>query len=828
MSDSATASTSDPTADSSGESATTSVLERIAEAPADHYRILKISDLGGDDLLELSGAMKLSLSRDDMLAVQEIYKEWDREPTDVELEVIAQTWSEHCKHRIFGAVIEHEVGGEQETIESLFATYIKDVSERIFERKPGFVLSAFHDNAGFIKLDEERAVCLKAETHNHPSAIEPYAGANTGLGGVIRDILGAGKGAKPIGSLDVFCFGAPDTEMGDIKAEDVIHPLGVLRGVVRGVRDYGNRMGIPTVSGAIQFDDAYIYNPLVFCGTAGVIPIKDIEKEVGSGMRVIAVGGRTGRDGLHGATFSSAALDTESHEEDQQAVQIGNPIEEKKAADFVLAARDAGLIEFITDCGAGGFSSACGEMLEECGGTIDLDKVRLKEPGLVSWEIFISESQERMVLAVKGESVAALQKLADLYETELTDLGSADGSGILKVTHRGETVCKLDCSKLHDAPVRRLKAKWELKTEAPEAPVLKNAGQTLRELLGDFAIVSREPIIREYDHEVQGNTVLKPLAGASGDAPQDAAVLRIDGSERLVSMSVSILPEWGKSDPYAMGTACVDECVRQLVASGADPGRLAILDNFCVGNPEDEEELGALVETVKGIAAAAEAYGAPFISGKDSFYNYFETEDGPVSIPVTILISGIGIVEDAGDVTGSSLRRSDSVLAVIGRTGAKLGGSVFARREGIENAEVPATNFEEAFATYRKYHEAVRQGLVLSAHDVGEGGLAGCLAEAAFSGKGGLEIDLCSLPADDDASDAALLFGESPSRLVVEIAPENLEKMAALFEGLPFASLGVATEAHRKLRIERGGKTLIDEPLDDLKSIWKSGLAQYY
>ncbi|MDF1862120.1 MAG: phosphoribosylformylglycinamidine synthase subunit PurL [Verrucomicrobiales bacterium] len=809
---------------SSGET----ILDSIAEAPADHYRVLKISDLDGDKLCELSQFMKLSLSKEDMLAVQEIYKEWGREPTDVELEVIAQTWSEHCKHRIFGATIEHEVDGEKETVNSLFKTYIFDVSHRIFDSKPGFVLSAFHDNAGFIKLDDEQAVCLKAETHNHPSAIEPYAGANTGLGGVIRDILGAGKGAKPIGSLDVFCFGAPDTGMENIKADDVLHPLGIMRGVVRGVRDYGNRMGIPTISGAIQFDDSYIYNPLVYCGTAGVIPIKDIDKEVGAGMTVIAVGGRTGRDGLHGATFSSAALDTESHEEDQQAVQIGNPIEEKKAADFVLAARDKGLIEFITDCGAGGYSSAAGEMLEECGGTINLDNVTLKEPGMVSWEIFISESQERMVLAVKPESLPALQELADLYETEMIVLGDADGSGILKVTHHGETVCQLDCSKLHDAPIRKLSSKWEKKTKEIEPPLLSNAGESLKGLLSDFAIVSREPIIREYDHEVQGNTVLKPLAGASGDAPQDATVLRINGSKRLMSMGLSILPEWGKTDPFAMGAACVDECVRQLVASGADPDRLAILDNFCMGNPDDTEELGALVETVKGIAEAAEVYGAPFVSGKDSFYNYFETEEGPVSIPVTILISGIGIIEEASHVTGSSLRRNDSVLAIIGHTQSQLGGSVLARQTGLENAEVPATDLEQAFASYRKYYEAIQQGLILSAHDVSEGGLAVTLAEAAFSGKAGLEIDLCSLPMDDDASKAAMLFGESPSRIVVEVAPENLEKLSDLFEGLPFACLGRAAAEHSSLRIEWGKETLINEPIEELKSLWKNGLAQYY
>lgn len=805
-----------------------SILDQIAEAPTDHYRVLKISDLDGGKLLELSQFMHLSLSEEDMLAVQEIYREWDREPTDVELEVIAQTWSEHCKHRIFGADIDHEVNGEKEKVKSLFKTYIYDVSQRIFDSKPGFVLSAFHDNAGFIRLDDNLAVCLKAETHNHPSAIEPYAGANTGIGGVVRDILGAGKGAKPIASLDVFCFGAPDTTMDNIKAEDVLHPLGIMRGVVRGVRDYGNRMGIPTVSGAIQFDNSYIYNPLVYCGTAGSIPIKYIDKEVGAGMKVIAVGGRTGRDGLHGATFSSAALDTESHESDQQAVQIGNPIEEKKAADFVLAARDADLIEFITDCGAGGYSSAAGEMLEECGGTINLDNVILKEPGMVSWEIFISESQERMVLAVKEESLEELQKLADLYETELIILGDADGSGILKVTHHGETVCQLDCSKLHTAPTRHLNAKWELTTESVDAPAVDKGGEDLKSLLSDFAIVSREPIIREYDHEVQGNTILKPLAGASGDAPQDASVMRINGSERLMSMSVSILPEWGKTDPYAMGTACVDECIRQMVASGADPDRLAILDNFCMGNPDAEEELGALVETVKGIAAAAESYGAPFVSGKDSFYNYFETEEGPVSIPVTILISGMGIVEDASHVTGSSLRRRDSLIAVIGSTESELGGSVYARQKGLTNATVPGTDMDAAMDLYRKYYECVKQGLILSAHDVSEGGLAVTLAEAAFSGKAGLEIDLSSLPTGEDVSVAAMLFGESPSRLVVEIAPENLEKVAEIFEGQPFAPLGRAAGEHSSLKVTRGDDVLIDEPLDELKSLWKNGLAQYY
>ena len=332
------------------------------------YRTIPVRELSEEALAALSRDMKLSLSTEDMLVVQQIFREIDREPTDVELEVIAQTWSEHCKHRIFAATVQHTVNGKTEEIRSMYKTFIQRPSKEIMERKPGFVLSCFVDNAGFIRLDDYFSVCLKAETHNHPSAIEPYAGANTGLGGVIRDILGAGKGAKPIANLDVFCFGAPDTPQQLVEGHHIIHPLGIMRGVVHGVRDYGNRMGIPTTSGAIQFDPAYIYNPLVFCGTAGVIPQGDIAKEMKPGLAVVVIGGRTGKDGLHGATFSSAAMGEASAEEDQQAVQIGNPIEEKKTLDVILEARERGLIEFVTDCGAGGFSSAAGEMLSDTGG----------------------------------------------------------------------------------------------------------------------------------------------------------------------------------------------------------------------------------------------------------------------------------------------------------------------------------------------------------------------------------------------------------------------------------------------------------------------------
>ena len=794
------------------------------------YRHIPVRNLSEAELTQLSQNMKLSLSTEDMLVVQQIFREIDREPTDVELEVIAQTWSEHCKHRIFAATIQHTVNGEQEEVKSMYKTFIQRPSKEIMARKPGFVLSCFVDNAGFIKLDDNLSVCLKAETHNHPSAIEPYAGANTGLGGVIRDILGAGKGAKPIANLDVFCFGAPDTPQSMVEGHNIIHPLGIMRGVVHGVRDYGNRMGIPTTSGAIQFDPTYIYNPLVFCGTAGVIPQADIAKEMKPGLAVVVIGGRTGKDGLHGATFSSAAMGEDSHAEDQQAVQIGNPIEEKKTLDVILEARERGLIEFVTDCGAGGFSSAAGEMLSETGGNLYLERAPLKEPNMVSWQIFLSESQERMVLAVKPENLDELQKLCDTFQTEMTVLGESNDSGVLRVWHNGELVVEMDNSKLHDAPTKQLTSVFNA-APANTGVALddSNLAGDLKQLFGDFAIVSREPIIREYDHEVQGNTVLKPLAGATADAPQDASVIDIDGSDKLMSLALAILPEWGKTDPYAMGTGTVDETVRQLVLAGTNPDKIALLDNFCMGNPECPTELGRIVECAKGIREAALAYGAPYVSGKDSFYNYFETEDGPVNIPVTFLCSGFGVVEDASHVHGSSLRRSDSVLFLVGNTEDEMGGSVYARVKGVKDCKVPQTDCAANFAIYKQYYDkALTQGLVLSAHDLSEGGLAVAAAEMAFSGKGGITLNLDALPTVGGwKNNAVPCFGESTGRFLVEVDPDMADEFAAAMAGTPCARIGSAT-TDGKLTITAGGATVLQAEIAELKSIWKNGLTPFY
>lgn len=801
----------------------TTVAEQ-SPSPAVPLRGMSLSEL--ETFSEEQG---LSLSGHDLGQIRDHFDELGRDPTQVEVEVLAQTWSEHCKHRIFHGEIKHEVNGEETTVDGIFQQFVKGVTESVSEEKPEFVLTAFDDNAGFIKLDEETGACMKVETHNHPSAIEPYAGANTGIGGVIRDILGAGLGARPIGSVDVFCLGHPETSHDDLP-ENVIPPRGIFKGVVRGVRDYGNRMGIPTVAGAITFHENYTYNPLVFCGTVGTIPSDEIEKGVKPGLDIVAAGGLTGRDGLHGATFSSDTLSGESHEDDQSSVQIGNPIEEKKVLDFVLEARERGLIETITDCGAGGFSSAAGEMLEETGGEIYLEDVPLKEEGLDPWEIFLSESQERMVLAVEPDDLEELKELARIYDTNCDKIGESTDSSRLKVYYEGETVCDLDCDFLHSPPRLTIQSEYDYDgTTTAEAPSLDDPGETLGEVLGHINLASRAPVIREYDHEVQGNTVLQPLAGPEGDAPSDGVVLRVDESDRLLSTGLALLPRYGYHHPRKMGRVTVDEAIRQVVSSGADPDRIGILDNFSMGDPEVPENLGVLVETARGMSEAAESFAAPFISGKDSFYNSYETDDGKmVSVPMTLVVSALGIVEETDDVIGTSVLSSDSSLCIVGETAGELAGSALGEVTGEDTGTVPDVDSASALERYRAFYECVREGLVRSAHDVSEGGLAVTLAEMGFGGRAGLSVDLSRVPSDGDLTPAEYLFSESGGRIVFEVNNDDVEAVENKFNAHEFAVIGETTNQHERLSVTGDGETLLNEPIEELKDRWQNGLEQYY
>ncbi len=777
-----------------------------------------VRDLDGPALETVSARGGLSLTRREMEAIRDHFRAAGRDPSDVELEVIAQTWSEHCKHKTFTGPIRFG----DETIGNLLKETIVRVTETL--ARP-WCLSVFKDNAGIVAFDDELAVAFKVETHNHPSAIEPYGGASTGLGGVIRDCLGCGLGAKPIVSTDVFCVAPPDTPAERVP-KGAIPPRRLLGGVVAGVRDYGNRMGIPTVNGAVFFDERYIGNPLVFCGTVGVIPRDRIAKGARTGDRIVVVGGRTGRDGIHGATFSSVPLTHESETLSGGAVQIGNAITEKMLLDVQLQARDRGLYAAVTDCGAGGLSSAVGEMGEETGALVDLDRVPLKYDGLTYVEIWISESQERMVFAVAPEKLSGFLALCRSENVEATDIGEFTADRRMRLRCRGTDVMDLDMEFLHHGLPKAVKtARWTPPaSREPDLPPTADWGGTLRRLLGAWNVCSKEWIIRRYDHEVQGRSVLKPLQGAAYDGPGDAAVVRPrHGSDRGIAVACGMAPRYGDLSPAAAAAAAIDEACRNVVAVGGDPERIAILDNFAWGNPDREEPLGALVLAARACRDVAIAYGTPFISGKDSFYNEFRTERGFVSVPHSLLISALTIVPDVRKCVSMDLKRPGSRVYLVGLTKNELGGSEFYALHGQIGANVPQVDPSAGPRTLRAVAAAIREGLVLSCHDLSEGGLGVAAAEAAFAGETGLRLDLAKVPgAKDLARDEAALFSESASRFLVEVDPARAAAFEKAVAGVPTAAIG-ETVAEKIFEV-RGlsGKTLLRESLAALKEAWQA------
>jgi phosphoribosylformylglycinamidine synthase len=694
-------------------------------------------------------------------------------------------------------------------------------------------VSVFQDNAGIVKFDETQNVCFKVETHNHPSAIEPYGGANTGIGGVIRDPLGTGMGARPILNTDVFCFAPPDTPVESLPP-GVLHPKMVAKGVVSGVRDYGNRMGIPTVNGAVFFDERYLGNPLVYCGTAAMIPVDKCFKEVLVGDLIVAVGGRTGRDGIHGATFSSAELTEESETVSGGAVQIGNAVTEKMVVDVILRARDLDLYSAITDCGAGGFSSAVGEMGEHTGAEVWLEQAPLKYAGLSYTEIWISEAQERMVLAVPEDKWEAFRDLCASEGVEATAIGKFSGTGKLVLKYHGQHVGEVAMSFLHDGrpPVVR-EATFTPAAEPPcPVPDLPRYDDALKAILGSLNVCSKEWIIRQYDHEVQAGSVVKPLVGIACDGPSDAAVVRPDlKSNRGVVVANGMNPRYGDFDPYWMAAAAIDEAVRNCVAVGADPARIAILDNFCWGNTERPETLGSLVRAALGCKDTAIAYGTPFISGKDSLNNEFSYQDAngqrqTVAIPSSLLISSMGQMEDVSQAVTMDLKAAGNVLYQIGATKDELGGSHFALVQGLAGGRIPRPDLQQAPQIFTAVHAAIRQGLLKSCHDLSEGGLAAALAEMAFAGGLGVKVDLAGLVTDSGiAQTAVLLFSESATRFVVEVAPADATAFEKVFAGLPLTRLGTVATADRVVIASGAGPTVIDAGLGELKQAWQQPLA---
>ncbi|WP_437228184.1 phosphoribosylformylglycinamidine synthase subunit PurL [Planctomicrobium sp. SH661] len=798
-----------------------------------------IRSMDDEALRRLSKEGQLYLSLTEMQTIRQYFQDLQRDPTDIELETVAQTWSEHCSHKtLAGRIAYRDDSGERQFTNMLKETVFAATQRiRLHLGENDWCVSVFKDNAGVVRFDEQNDVCIKVETHNHPSALEPYGGANTGLGGVIRDPLGTGLGAKPVCNTDVFCFAPPQTPYDNLP-QGLLHPRTVMNGVVSGVRDYGNRMGIPTVNGAVFFDDRYLGNPLVYCGNVAMLPRGMSEKHVASGDYIVAVGGRTGRDGIHGATFSSAELTHESEELSGGAVQIGNAITEKMVMDVVLAARDRGLFRAITDCGAGGFSSAVGEMGEETGAEVWLEQAPLKYSGLSYTEIWISEAQERMVLAVPPENWEEFQSLCASEGVEATIIGKFTDTQRLVLKYHGELVGDLAMSFLHDGrpPVVREAVYQPIKTQPFRLESTnQHLGDVLKKILSSLNVCSKERIIRQYDHEVQAGSVVKPLVGVQNDGPSDAAVIRPDlTTSRGLVISCGMNPLLGDLDPYWMAAAAIDEAVRNCVAVGANPERIAILDNFCWGNTERPETLGSLVRAALGCHDVAVAYGTPFVSGKDSLNNEFSYEqDGQkvtISIPPSLLITAMGQVDDVEQSVTMDLKEPGHVLLLVGETREEMGGSHFNLVTGGKTGQIPKVDMSSASRVFAAMHQAIKQGLVRSCHDLSEGGLAVSLAEMAFAGGLGVDADLAALSHTDRLSDVVALFSESNTRFLIEVPVTNVPLVQAIFVQGALQEpiqIGKVTESDRLTITGRNGEILIDEPLAKLKEVWQAPLADF-
>ncbi len=800
-----------------------------AEPPSPHLKPYElevvhwsICDLDDEGLMALSKKKDLFLNVVEMRTIQEHYRALGREPTDVELESLAQTWSEHCVHKTLKSSVDMSVNGVQTHFDNLLKETVFKATK---ELNKGWCISVFADNAGVVEFDGDSAVCFKVETHNHPSALDPYGGSATGIGGVIRDPMGTGMGARPIANTDIFCFGEPDKRLAEIP-KGVLHPRRIMKGVVAGVRDYGNRMGIPTVNGAIYFDDRYLANPLVYCGNIGIMDKDKCFKHPQAGNLIVMVGGRIGRDGIHGATFSSGEMTHEHETIFSHAVQIGNPITEKKMLDVLVQANQAGLYEAITDCGAGGLSSAVGEMGKDLGAEVDLEKAPLKYAGLNYTEVWISEAQERMVVAVKPENLAAIQKIFAGENVESTVVGRFTNDKKLKLRYNGQKVGELDMDFLHDGvPKYSRKAVWETpKLTEPGIPEKTDYNAELLQILSSYNVASKEWVIRQYDHEVQGGSVVKPLTGVNNDGPSDAAVIQPKlESNRGLAISCGMNPVYGDIDPYWMALAGIDEAIRNLVCVGGRFDRIALLDNFCWGDCTRAETFGPLVRAAQACYDGAMAFGAPFISGKDSLNNEFACEDGSrISIPSTLLISAISIVDDIGKCVTMDAKKPSNLLFIAGRTQNELGGSHYYKVKGELGANVPRLDLGTAPKIAAKIAEAIARGLVVSCHDCSEGGLAVALAEMAFAGGLGIEADLRGLPKSKDCwRTDARLFSESNSRYIVEVEPDKYDAFAKLMLNLPFGQIGKVTE-EKKLTIKsEDGRNVIESDIESLKRAWQ-------
>ncbi|MEX2728045.1 MAG: phosphoribosylformylglycinamidine synthase subunit PurL [Candidatus Sigynarchaeum springense] len=801
-------------------------------------RIVPITNATDSELEDISKKGLFALNLAEMKRIQDYYKKLGREPSDIEMETFAQTWSEHCVHKTLKGVVNLEriqIGGskKKERIENLIKSTIFDATQEIIKNsgKRNICVSVFKDNAGIISFNSKFNACFKVETHNHPSAKEPYGGAATGIGGVIRDVLAAGLGAKPIANTDIFCFAEPDFDPAQVP-EGVIHPRKVMEGVVSGVRGYGNPMGIPTVNGSIYFDKRYLGNPLVFCGTIGIIPKTILgkpseEKKPQVGDYMVFVGGKTGRDGIHGVTFASLEMDKFTT---SNPVQIGDPITEHMFMEAMFKARDKGLYNFVQDCGGGGLSSAFGEMAEGLGCVIHLDQVPLKYQGLLPWEIWISESQERQAFSVPPSKYDEFKRIFEAEDVGVYKIGEITGDKKLTLKYGEKTIGEIDIEFLHNGiPKVTNEATWkEVEHVCNAFPAPLRLEEPLLRILSSWNVCSKEWAIRQYDSEVQGNTVIKPLQGVKNDGPGDGAVIKPDEDsyEGLV-VANGMNPKYGDIDAYWMAASGIDEAIRNAVCCGADPSHLALLDNFCWGNPKDPVQMGRLVLACKACKDISVKFGTPFISGKDSLNNEYKTDTGTISIPATLLISAIGKCEDVRKARTSYFKQPGNAIYLTGITANELGGSHYLEAINKQGANtiIPKVDPVKFKDTYQKLHAAMMADLVVSAHDCSEGGLAVALAEMCFSGELGASVELVKVLTSESCDrDDYILFSESNGRIIVEVPANKESEFEKTMAGSDISRIGVVIP-DKKLKVKGIKDSLVlDVTTDKLKEAWQKPL----
>jgi phosphoribosylformylglycinamidine synthase len=805
--------------------------------------------LDGNDaqLVHLSQERLLSLNLEEMQAIQAYFRDPRQQerrqayglgphPTDVELEALAQTWSEHCKHKIFNSTIHYrDYDGQETTIQSVFKHYVVRATEEIGQRVD-WLLSVFHDNAGVIKFNDEWNLVMKVETHNTPSALDPYGGAITGILGVNRDPFGTGMGCRLLFNTDVLCFAPPDYDKP--LPPRLLHPKRVFKGVHRGIRDGANQSGVPDVNGAVVFDDRFLGKPLVFCGTGGLMPAQiggkpAHEKRAHPGDRIVMVGGRIGKDGIHGATFSSQEL---SEVSPASAVQIGDSITQKKMTDFLLEARDRQLYTCITDNGAGGLSSSVGEMAEFSNGCeLNLDQAPLKYPGLDPWEILLSESQERMTVAVPPPHVDAFLALAQQRQVEATVLGTFADSGLFHVRYNAQTVALLDLKFLHDGlPEMHLDAHWQPpQYPEPTFPCPADLTDSLLRMLGRLNVCSKEWVIRQYDHEVQATSVIKPLVGLHNDGPSDAAVLRplLDSMEGII-VANGICPRYSDIDTYHMAANAIDEAVRNVIAVGGNLTHIAGLDNFCwpdpvasATNPDGPYKLAQLVRANQALYDTCTAYGVPCISGKDSMKNDYHIGDTKISVPPTLLFSVIARMPDVRRSITMDVKQPGDLVFVVGETRAELGASEYYALHGAIGNRVPQVDSQRARVLYQALSAAIERGLVNACHDCSDGGFGVAAAEMAFAGGWGIQLDLRMMPQELGMDrDDTLLYAETASRFVVTVPPQHRDAFRQIMQACAIGEVGTVLETPDFLVVGQRGDVVVRSDISALKEAWQQPL----